>query len=103
MSNPHKKFTRNGKVAEVATLTFHGWFGNLIDRIKAKTTEKDKGMQMVDLIEKRFSLNLGDMEIWRKDNLENERKELEELQSKPFQRDQFGNIISPFVNKKKPF
>lgn len=108
MSNPKKKFTRNGQVAEIVQLTFHGWFGNLIDRIKGKTTEKDIGMYMIDRIEDRFGINESDTIKWREEMKEKEREDFEDMQKqadlmkqKPFQRDESGQITSPFTTKRK--
>ena len=103
-----KKTNRSGRQADVAQLTFHGWFGDLIDRIKAKTTEKEKGMMMLEKIENQFGISESDKVIFRKEMQEREEREWEEMErqaevmkDKPFKRDEHGNIISPFASKKK--
>ena len=103
-----KKTNRSGRHADIAQLTLHGWFGDLIDRIKAKTTEKDKGMMMLEKIENQFSISESDRIIFRKEMQAREEREWEEMErqakamkDKPFKRDEYGNIISPFALKRK--
>lgn len=104
-----KKFNRSGRQADIAQLTFHGWFGDLMDRIKAKTTEKEKGIMMLDKIENQFNISEVDREDFRKEMKEREEKEFDEMREQakerknkdPFTRDLMGNIISPFASKKK--
>lgn len=103
-----RKFNRSGRQADVAQLTFHGWFGDLMDRIKAKTTEKEKGIMMLDKIESHFNINDFDREKFRKEMREREEREFREMKEqaeidkgKPFKRDEYGNIISPFASKRK--
>lgn len=106
--NNKKKFNRSGRQSDIAQLTFHGWFGDLIDRIRAKTTEKEKGMMMLEKIENQFSISKPDREIFRKEMQEREKKEFAEMEKqaeamkdKPFKRDEHGNFISPFALKRK--
>ena len=108
MNNKKKKFNRSGRMAEIAQLVFHDWFGNLIDRVRSKTTEKEKGLLMMDLIEKRFSISDFDKEKWRKEMIIREEEDFEEMKKQaherkfrdPFTRDERGDIISPFRSKK---
>lgn len=104
-----KKFNRSGRQADIAQLTFHGWFGDLMDRIKAKTTEKEKGIMMLDKIENQFNISEVDRKSFRKELKEREEKEFDEMREQakerkdkdPFTRDEQGNIVSPFASKKK--
>ena len=104
-----KKFNRSGRQADIAQLTFHGWFGDLMDRIKAKTTEKEKGIMMLDKIENQFDISNLDREDFRKEMKEREEKEFDEMKEQAkhrkdndaFTRDSAGRIISPFQSKKK--
>lgn len=108
MNNKKRKFQRSGRIAEISQLTFHDWFGNLIDRVRSKTTEKGKGLLMMDLIEKRFSISDFDKEEWRKEMKIKEAQDFEEMKKQtaerksqdPFTRDEHGNIISPFKSEK---
>lgn len=47
---------RNGKPADIARLDFHGWAGQLQERIKGSTNEKDIGVAMIMRIKDRFNL-----------------------------------------------
>ncbi|KKN20300.1 hypothetical protein LCGC14_0937120 [marine sediment metagenome] len=104
-----KKFNRSGRQADIAQLTLHGWFGDLIDRIKAKTTEKEKGIMMLDKIENQFNISQMDREAFRKVMKEREKEDFEEMKEQarerrkgdPFTRDEKGNIVSPFRSKEK--
>jgi len=98
-----KKEKKKGKFRSFpflrAKLTFDdGYAENPIYLIKAITTEKDKGLDMVDLIRNNFNLTLEEI---RKNFL----KKLEEERKKIWTRDERGNITSPFRKelKKKDF
>ncbi len=96
-----------------AKLTFHEWFRESpIYSIKATTTEKEKGIDMIELIESNFNIN-------SKDKEEAFKKRLDELNEQAFTptevpeemkdgqikwtRDDTGKIISPFRSKRKIF
>jgi len=100
-----KNKSRYGTPSDIARLDFHNWFGQLQDRIKAKTTEKDKGISMIQKIYDYFGIS---EEFCRKRMRElNEEamqpteipKEMKKKQDK-FTRDEKGNIVSPFGVKK---
>ena len=64
--------------------------------IKATTSEKDKGVYMLELIEENFDITMRD----RKITISKRLKEHEKIE---WTRDDDGNIISPFsVRKPKP-
>jgi len=112
-----KKFNRNGRVAEIMRLDAHDFWGNLIDRQKAKTTEKNKGMAMIENIENRFGITPMDKETYRKIMKEKEEQDFEDMiahaesreQGKAFftpqkiqwTRDKDGKIVSPYSKKLK--
>ncbi len=81
-----KKFNRSGRQADIAQLTLHGWFGDLIDRIKGKTTEKEIGMVMLDKIENQFSISQMDRENFRKVMKQREIEDFEEMKKQTNQR-----------------
>jgi len=104
-----RKFNRAGSKADIATLTIHGWFGDLIDRIRAKTNEKERGMLMVNKLENYFNINEFDRKIFRQKLLEREKRDFKEMEEqaklievKPIKwtRDETGKIVSPFPIKK---
>lgn len=103
MRSKKNKF-RNGRVAEIVRLDVHGWTGNLIHRIKGKTTEKEKGVAMVDKIEDLFNLSREDKDYIRGKIRE---KDIESMKPTKYPkgteptkwtRDERGNIVSPFRN-----
>lgn len=123
-----RKFTRNGNVADTARLDFHDWFGSIMDRTRAKTSEKHKGLLMIDKIKSRFAINDFDLGMFRKqmkDREESDFKEMEEharqfykeedrklgkqelrpirrdLEPLKLTRDERGQLISPFGIKAK--
>ncbi len=93
-----------------ARLSFdEGFRENPIYSIKAKTTEKDKGMEMLELIEQNFSISKKDrdekfiakMEEFNQDAMQPTivPKEIKQEKIK-LHRDEKGNLASPFRTKK---
>lgn len=83
---------------------------NILNRINAKTTEKDKGLLMVELIENRFGITKEDKERAFKDKMEEFRAESFKPTIVPKQmkkdqinwtRDERGNLASPFRTKRE--
>ncbi len=108
------KFQRRNKTdgssGDIATLNFHSWAGDLQDRVRAKTTEKDKGVMMMDRIKDRFGLTALIIEEQREKLKERELKDLEDMKRIARQktertiqwtRNEKGRIISPFDKKIK--
>ena len=60
MASKNKR-TRQGIPCEICRLDLHGWNGELINRIKCKVTEKDKGILMILNIQRSFDINLMDI------------------------------------------
>ncbi len=103
MGNKGKQ--RHGVPSEIARLDFHDWHGNLIDRTKGKVTEKDKGVMMIEKISNNFGVSLDFV-----------RREIERLNREAmtetivpdemkdgqvqWERDERGNIVSPFKSRK---
>ena len=71
------KFRRSGRVADIAKLDFHDFFGNLFDRTKCKTTEKEKGALMIDKIQNRFNISDFDLDDFRRKLKEKEREDFD--------------------------
>ena len=102
-----KKRQRGGRPADICRLDFHDFWGNLIDRIKGKVTEKNKGIEMMTKIEHSFGISGKDREDYEKKMLEWQRDTLtptevsEDLKGKQVKwtRDEKGRIISPLYKK----
>lgn len=95
---------RSGVPADIARLDFHDWGGQLIDRIKGKVTQKEKGHEMLEKIQNNFGISQLEREEYKKKMLEWQKEaftptilsqELKEDQVK-FKRDDSGKITSPF-------
>lgn len=77
--------------------------------IKAWNTELEKGIGMIELIENNFSISKKDREEKREKEIMETKLEIDKRQDfikqiqKPieWQRDDKGNIVSPFASKKK--
>jgi hypothetical protein len=107
------KSFKNGQQAEIGTLTFHSWTGSIIDRIRSKTTEKEKGVVMMDVIEDRFGLTNEERIRIREEMKQREMKDFQEREEKAnkklvfnntpvkWNRDEKGNFASPFRSKPK--
>lgn len=102
-----KKRQRGGRPADICRLDFHDFWGNLIDRLKGKVTEKNKGIEMMNKIEGSFGISEKDrmeydekMLEWQKDAFTPTEvsKDLKEGQIK-WTRDEKGNLVSPFRKK----
>lgn len=100
-----KPKSRYGTPADIARLDFHNWFGQLHDRMKAKTTEKDKGVLMIEKIQHYFGISMEycrqrlhelNMEAMKPTEVP---KEIKQRKIK-FTRDSRGEIISPFRTEK---
>jgi len=99
----------------IATLTFNDWkYGHsIIDRIRGKVTEKNKGLIMLDKLESYFGINDFDKNDFRKKMKEKEEKDFDDMikqanerkllfKTEPVKwtRDEKGRIISPFPLRK---
>ena len=110
MKSKKKKNTRQGRVAEISKLDFHDFSGRLIDRTRAKVTERDKGVLMIQNIKDRFNLSDIDIQEFRRVMHQRELEDFEDMKiqaeiikrknliSQPIKwtRDEKGNVISPF-------
>ncbi len=101
----HKGFFGLGKLR--ARLTFNDGFAEKpLYSIKAVTTEKNKGHDMIQLIMNNF--NITHQEIFREEQKLHEtmRSEVPLMKyhqntNDPFTRDEKGNIVSPFRSTRK--
>lgn len=77
--------------------------------IKAFTNEKDKGINMVDLIQNNFDINSMDIKEFHEANINILANDFQDLKNIPrtlreplkLTRDEQGNLMSPFGNKAK--
>ena len=102
-----KKIYRNGEVIAKLILFDWGWRDNIIYSSKAKSGEKSKGLMMIEKLRNFFNFSKKDEEDFRKKMIEMQikafspTKYFEQIKPlKKFERDEKGNIISPFSIKK---
>lgn len=119
MSKLRKKqrYKMNGKV--IAKLSFYeglhrDFIGFKFDELIGKTTEKAKGLFMVDKIKRYFGLNDNDLSISKEqlraidemdfEDIKRQQSLQEQINKKiEWTRDEKGNIISPFDKPKTKF
>ncbi len=90
-----------------ARLSFNdGYAERPLYSIKANTNEKEKGINMVELIKDNFNITQSDIKEFQKIQFNELSSDFEELEKKmvdrkpiKWERDERGNIISPFGNK----
>lgn len=73
-----------------------GWGEKIIYRITGKTTEKKKGLQMLEQIKLRFGINDFDEKDFNRSKIRDIKKEMKRID---WTRDERGQIISPFSQK----
>ncbi len=92
-----------------ARLSFNDGFAERpLYSIKANTNEKNKGINMVELIKDNFNITQSDIKEFQQIQFNELSSDFEELEKKmvdrkkiKWERDERGNIISPFGNKAK--
>lgn len=91
-----------------ARLSFNDGFAEKpIYSIKAVTTEKNKGLDMVDLIMNNFNITIRDIEYHKEVVKAQILEEMNHLSNRivspsvKLNRDESGNLVSPFANKEK--
>lgn len=70
---------RRGRTSDIIRLDHHSQWGQLIDRIKGKVTEKDIGCAILDKVENLCSITHLDREEFRKKMAEKEAMEWEQM------------------------
>ncbi len=102
-----KKINMKGHVTAKLTFFDLGWRDNIIYSVKAKSEEKNKGLMMLEKLRNFFNFSKKDEEDFRKKMIEMQikaftpTKYFEQLKPlKKFERDEKGQIISPFTKKK---
>ena len=100
--NKHKREYRSPRLK--ARLSFNeGYLEKPVYSIKADTTEKKKGLDMIKLIQDNFNIYIEEIEWHRKcvrDEIIEEMKTLKKDVPK-LHRDGQGRLASPFASKKK--
>lgn len=101
MGKNRKKVFNHKRMLE-AKLTFYDLAENVLNRIRAKTTEKNKGLYMIELIENRFGISEIDMKMFRRKMIEMQKEAFKPTLKQDWQRkvkwhrNERGNIVSPF-------
>ncbi len=102
------KKTSYGSIYYNLTISETVPFPKTLYGLKATLSEKKKAFLMLDKIQSDFNISDWDIMGWRKEILEKERedynnmeKEVKEEKKNGFTRDAQGNIISPFSSKRK--
>lgn len=92
---------RAGRVADIVRLDFHDHWGRMFDRTRCKTTEKMKGILMIQKIMNYFDITIEDYQKRAEEELIKEAYEQRNIDTKQvkWNRDERGNIISPFSSK----
>lgn len=102
--NKKNKRNRGGAFADSVRVDIHDFLGRLIDRTKCKTTEKGKGLVILEKLEGNFQISEKDRWEFREKMFKEQCEFFNEDKEKiSWTRDSKGRIISPFsvLNKKK--
>lgn len=83
-----------------AKLIFYdwGWRENVIYRVKASCSEKNKGLLMIDAIRNYFGISNREENEYEEIKI---KREIRAIKPIKWARDEKGNIISPFSRKPK--
>ena len=103
------KYKKSGIIYYNLTISENNPFPKTLYGIKATINEKNKAFLMLDKIQSDFNINDWDIKRWREKILNKEVINIKELteqteskeKKKPFTRDEFGQIKSPFASKRK--
>ncbi len=97
MSN-HKKQISKGYITSKLAFFDHGWGEKVLYRLNAKTTEKIKGLLMIDKVKDFFGLTNNDIKKFERDTLEEEIKKIKWIRDEKIKwtRDKEGKIVSLF-------
>lgn len=82
-----------GRPADIARLDFHDWNGEILDRIRAKVTEKKIGVLMIDKIKDNFGITDIDIRYYHNEEMKEERKRIFDTKPINWKRDEQGRII----------
>ena len=91
----NKKIIRKNLLTAKLTIFDWGWADNIIYNLRARTSEKTKGIMMLEKIKEIFGIN--DYDVYNHE--ENEIKAQQKIQKIEWTRDEDGRIISPFKKK----
>lgn len=101
MTKHSKKIVKKGDLTAKLTFFDWGWADNVVFSVKAKVSEKYKGLQMIERIKMFFGISNKEIVRNEEDNLKTEIAEIKGNKSKiKWTRDEEGNITSPFKSKK---
>lgn len=94
MSKDNKKIIKKNFLTVKLMIYDWGWADNILYRFTAKTSEKLKGVMMLQKIKEVFGIS-------EKDVQEHHEEEIKAQGDIPWTKDNRGRIISPFSVKKK--
>jgi len=104
MGKGAKKIVKKPNLTAKLTFFDWGWADNVVFSLKAKVTEKYKGLIMIDRVKAFFGITNKEIVNNEKENIEKEMADIEESRDKStrdrWTRDEGGNIVSPFKTKK---
>ncbi len=98
MSNNDRKVNRKSFLTAKLLVYDWGWADEIIYKLKAKTTEKLKGVVMVEKIKEIFGINESDLHKHQEKEIEMQRQIQTPVE---WTRDEKGNIVSPFKKKEE--
>lgn len=107
MSKKDKKIIKKPNVTAKLTFFDWGWADNILFSLKAKASEKYKGLLMIEKLKLFFGISNNEIVTNEKEHIEREMEEIEKMnklnRSKSkidWTRDEKGNIVSPFRTRK---
>ena len=95
MSKPFKKINRKPHLTAKLTFFDWGWADNIVFKLIARVSDREKGFVMIERIKTFFNINNNDI-------IKNEKETIKEEMNQQIKwtRDEEGNIVSPFKSKK---
>ncbi len=104
MKKKHKKNNYPHKIMRARLSFDEGFRERPIYSIKGNITEKDKGLDMLDLIRTQFNISDRDQrEFFREKLRELDMDAMTPTEPQKIKRDEEGRIVSPFALERKPF
>lgn len=101
MRKKNKKIIKNANLTAKLTFFDWGWADNVVFSLKAKVSEKYKGLLMIERLKLFFGITNKEIVSNEKERIEEEVNEVKKKRSKiNWTRDEKGNIISPFRTRK---
>ena len=100
MSNKTLKESRKGYLTAKLSIFDWGWAENILFKLKAKQSEKNKGLIMIQKLKELFGISNHDIQLHERKIINDEVRKITFTRD-VFTRDERGNIVSPFRSKRK--